>query len=504
MNFISAAVLFAVKLAVNLLLIGSLVAGSLAISFRLLKNISPRVRYVISVVAFLIVVVMPLAFSLDSSRERISLPMIAGTKFKSVVENSSEQNDVLNEGATSRGSSEAAEIALTDSLNAFTLFAANSSLGNIFFSLWIVGAACFLCLDGIAHWRLRKTLKAWKPATHSERKELLCPEGVPLYFDEYQSPGTVGFFNPAIVLPQRFSKDLPLDSRRYIVQHEAAHALWRDPLVNSLFRLLRSIFWVCPALWLLERFANAEREAAADRAVILKFSANKSEFEATSIKYATTLVAVAKQFGSPGRHNHYWPQTTGIGGGTGLENRVRRLLADSAQTTLFHLAFAAVIFIISLAALTVMPLASQPSQSSVVSSGMEKKMLSPLVEEKSGRTLFDEKVIRDSGIIGGQEREVKSSVVGSRSKPDSSSPLNVDRNKAGVTGSISEELSLISPESEESMTSLNASINTLNRKLQELGARNSRLEQESNDLEAGAGQLQLKHSLNSNKLGILF
>ena len=60
MNIFSDAISFIIGLAINLLLIGWVVAGGTATAFRFIRNSSPRLRYVIAVTAFVVAAFVPL------------------------------------------------------------------------------------------------------------------------------------------------------------------------------------------------------------------------------------------------------------------------------------------------------------------------------------------------------------------------------------------------------------------------------------------------------------
>jgi hypothetical protein len=114
---------------------------------------------------------------------------------------------------------------------------------------------------------------------------------------------------------------------------------------------------------MLERIAAAERESAADYAAVIKSSANESEYEATALNYATTLVSVAKHFSSPMRRGSLRANSIGLGGrGRRLENRVRRLLTRSSGTARLRLFLASMIFAGSLTGMLFMPVAFQAKQ----------------------------------------------------------------------------------------------------------------------------------------------
>jgi beta-lactamase regulating signal transducer with metallopeptidase domain len=361
MSVSSDLILLIVNLAANLLLFGFFIAGGVAVSFRLIKNAHPRLRYVVTVTAFLLAACLPLTATLNGS--------IGLTSFIEAKQTGN-WNDIANDNyavQTSVGASEiisfepAPEPEKTSySLNNLTRFVADSFVGYFLFVLWIAGSACLLLRDVFAHRQITKARRAWRSATKRERKELAFPEGERLYFGE-ESPATIGFFYPAIVLPNRFPDNLSLAAKRSIIQHELAHARWRDPLVNAFLRAVRALFWISPAFWVLEKTAEIEREAAADFAAVAKSSADKTDFEMDALDYATALVSVAKHFNSFSRRGFSSPEI-GLNSGDILEDRVRRLLSCSSRPTVFRISLASIIFAISLTGLLFIPIAFQPEE----------------------------------------------------------------------------------------------------------------------------------------------
>jgi len=446
MNIISDSVVFVVNFAVNLFLLGSLIAVTLVILLRLLRNVSPRLRYIILVIAFLAAVLMPFVITIGGSFGQVSsLETITGTVLMRGIEKNFGRNEVITEETCSLNLAQTPEFTAAGSLNSFTLFVTDSAIGSIFPIVWILGAVYFLVRDGAAYRQLRKTRKRWKPATDSDRKELLCPENTRLYFDEYESPGTIGLFRPVIVLPKRFPDDFSLESRRYIVQHELAHVRWRDPLVNSLLRLICSVFWVSPALWLIKGFISAEREAAADYSVILKFSTNESELETTVLNFAETLVSVAKQFNAFKQQNRFNHHVMGIGADSGLENRVRRLLVYSSRTSVVSITLAAITFVISLTAFTAIPFASVPIKPNIPDSAPEGEIISSS-KEKITSSIPDEIASGNTRALRQVRQEVPSVFTRNSERKNKSSSLRSGEIKSKTIPSVSEE-ELPDPES---------------------------------------------------------
>jgi beta-lactamase regulating signal transducer with metallopeptidase domain len=206
----------------------------------------------------------------------------------------------------------------------FAIFLTASRLGNLFLGVWILGTGFLLLREAAGLRHLRRARASWQPATASERADLLCPEDIALYVDAEQSPGTVGMLFPAVVLPKHFPDDLSLTAKRLILEHELAHARWHDPLISFLLRSIRAFFWISPALWLIVRHVRNEREAAADQAAIE--SLTESDPRINTLVYTDAVVRIAKQVDPLCRPDARL-QTVGIGnGGSGLEQRISRLL----------------------------------------------------------------------------------------------------------------------------------------------------------------------------------
>lgn len=360
MNGFSEASLFAVVLAVNLFLLGAVLAGGLTLAFRFLENVAPRLRYSIAVAVFLLAVLLPVAATLKTSSAPKTLPN--ATSQKSAQSGTGEDFAELNDAFLSRdvaNLAEAPEVKSNGFIYEFISTAADSAFGKFFVGLWMAGICLLILREILGVQRMRNARKLWQPATESEKQSLLCENKTRLYFAEDQSPGTVGLLRPVIVLPEQFSRALPLDSRRLIVRHELSHARWRDPLASLLLRVVRAVFWVSPAIWLLERLIDSEREAAADRAAILSLR-HRAELKTIALDYADTLLLAAEEFNSfeLRQQNRKLP-LIGIGGaGTSeLETRIRRLLS-SAQTTRMPIFSAIVAALLTSIAASVMPLAA--------------------------------------------------------------------------------------------------------------------------------------------------
>jgi hypothetical protein len=85
----------------------------------------------------------------------------------------------------------------------------------------------------------------------------------------FAAPVTVGWFRPAMILPENWLNWPPgeLDA---VLAHEREHARRRDPLVQGLALLNRAVFWFHPLAWWLERRLSRLAEDACDEAVLAR------------------------------------------------------------------------------------------------------------------------------------------------------------------------------------------------------------------------------------------
>lgn len=367
MNIYSDIVLFAVSLLFNLLLFGILIAVGIAVSFRLIPNINPRVYYVISVAAFLIAILVPLTVTfqvffntlpvsttaVSTEKESIVEISTAGTNQSIVTTLQVIEQDVIERTVTPPK---------TNFMGDFIFSISNSLIGIFSLGLWILISAYLLFQEITGHRKLQKSRNNWQVADARERKELFCPEDIRLYFADNQSPYTVGFLRPAVVFPKKFSINLSPDSIRFIVYHEIAHARWLDPLINAVLRTFRALFWVSPALWFLEYIAKREREAAADYAALSTISNLNNNREAAN-EYAELLLSIAKIASHNSKQSPASLTAVYFGGASLLENRIQRLLIGYSSPTPIGAFLATAAFSAVFIGMAYIPVLSKPARS---------------------------------------------------------------------------------------------------------------------------------------------
>jgi beta-lactamase regulating signal transducer with metallopeptidase domain len=352
MNIFFDVVLFIVSLAVNSLLLGLVVTGGIAMAFRMTRNSLPRLRYALAVAAFLIAAFVPLAVTFRGAYEPQS-PLFSTRKNEEGLVVVSSDNKKATELR-----SDSPDQNQTRLLDGLTLYVGSSWLGMLFSGMWILVSIHLLLREIAGYQRLRNERKRWRLANAEQRQKFSCSDTVRLYFAD-EGFFTTGFLSPAVVLPHHLPSNLSRLSIRGIVLHEIAHAKWRDAFVNSLLRILRALFWVSPSLWFLDGLIRAEREAAADRSALMALSQLGAAEEANA-DYATAIVSIAKLFATGSSQPESRLAAMHFNGATNLENRIHRILNVRSQPKWARLSLGFAVFLTSLLALTIIPVASIP------------------------------------------------------------------------------------------------------------------------------------------------
>jgi beta-lactamase regulating signal transducer with metallopeptidase domain len=361
MSFYDEAVLFTVKLAVNLLFIGSTVTIGMIVAFRLGGITSARVRYLVAITIFFIAALLPIAATLNFTRHQEPPPVTAAlnTNYQN-ISNRPGQSRMAVQPSSLLESPGVTSTVLTNRVDSFVRLLTYSRLGGGFLVLWIAVAALLLGRESVGHAHLIRARRRWRLADATLRKQLTGTGRTLLYTDEHEGPCAVGLLRPVIVIPSHLFNQLSINELRCIAQHELSHARWRDPLANAVLRVMCALLWPSLPLWYLERVARREREVAADSAAINSSQSQSSSN--TAADYASALILIAKHSGHTARHPRYKLLATEIGSRSGLEHRVRRLLMASPSPSLFRSSLAGFILSVGIAGITFLPIASQPSE----------------------------------------------------------------------------------------------------------------------------------------------
>ncbi len=104
---------------------------------------------------------------------------------------------------------------------------------------------------------------------------------------QLEVPTAIGFFKPAILLPEWLLKETPVEELKYILLHELAHLRRRDDWTNLAQQIVKALLFFVPSVWWIERRLELDREMACDDAVLAQ--------SGTPHGYAECLARVAER-----------------------------------------------------------------------------------------------------------------------------------------------------------------------------------------------------------------
>ena len=107
------------------------------------------------------------------------------------------------------------------------------------------------------------------------------------------APVLVGILRPIILLPPAALTGWSPDEIEMVLLHELAHVRRWDNLINLVQRMIESLLFFHPAVWLVSGWVRREREACCDAVVVDRTNRPHA--------YAEMLVALAAQLSEPGR-----------------------------------------------------------------------------------------------------------------------------------------------------------------------------------------------------------
>jgi TonB family protein len=137
---------------------------------------------------------------------------------------------------------------------------ADWNIGNYLVAVYLVGLFALLVRLAIGTMRARRLIRGALLIKDGDRQGRLTN-------DSCVAPITVGWLNPAVILPARWP-EWSLSQLNAVLTHEDEHARRRDPLVQWLALLNRAVFWFHPLAWWLSRRLSALAEEACDDAVL--------------------------------------------------------------------------------------------------------------------------------------------------------------------------------------------------------------------------------------------
>jgi len=144
-------------------------------------------------------------------------------------------------------------------------------------------------------------------------------DSVKLYVSQYiQSPMTMGFFKPIVLVPVGFLTKLPQEQVEAILLHEMAHIRRYDYALNLIQITIKSVFFFHPAIHAISRLIDIEREEACDDLAV----AQGRNPQALALGLASLKLGVSEQSFVMAAHKKSTP----------LLNRLNRLTGPHEKT----------------------------------------------------------------------------------------------------------------------------------------------------------------------------
>ncbi|HLJ29747.1 MAG TPA: M56 family metallopeptidase [Candidatus Angelobacter sp.] len=175
-----------------------------------------------------------------------------------------------------------------------SLMTLSSSVAVVIFAGWLLFAALALARVVAGLWqvsRIRKNSEEVDPGGLSpEVRESIerFPRPVSLRVsDRMHVPAAIGFFNPAVVIPDWFLQEMSAAELEQVLLHELTHLRRWDDWTNLAQKIIKALLFFHPSVWWVEQRLSLEREMACDDAVLSQ--------SASPQHYAQCLARVAEK-----------------------------------------------------------------------------------------------------------------------------------------------------------------------------------------------------------------
>lgn len=162
--------------------------------------------------------------------------------------------------------------------------------GQLFFCLWLAGAAGLTLWQLAAHWRFRRYLRRWAEPVEdpsalaqleTQKTRLGLKASVSLAVcTGVDSPMLAGLFHPVILLP-RFPGDP--EELSLVLLHELCHLRRRDILYKALLYAAGAFHWFNPLVWMMVRQGMRDMELCCDDAVSALLTDQERKYYARTI-----------------------------------------------------------------------------------------------------------------------------------------------------------------------------------------------------------------------------
>ncbi|MGZ2369372.1 M56 family metallopeptidase [Ancylomarina sp. YFZ004] len=231
----------------------ALIAGLLALAFRLINNNNARLRYTMASLSMLLIFISAIfTFLLSLPEETLPLSLNLSGLDSIIIADTSKV------------------VFSWDSLKGLL---PTHILFPILLRTWIIGI-CLLSLRMVINYTTALRLKNHKAFPLNKRHMTLAYNVLERFeikkkilFREsssVDSPSLIGYFKPVVLLPISLMSGIPDNQLEIIIAHELAHISRHDYLVQFIQGIIEILFFYHPMVWWLSSVVNTEREHICD------------------------------------------------------------------------------------------------------------------------------------------------------------------------------------------------------------------------------------------------
>jgi TonB family protein len=214
---------------------------------------------------------------------------------------------------------------------------------NLVLSLWLLGSAVSLFGLFRSHRKLRWIVKTTGTADSSELRRVTAIANSLVRVDnnyeikfssKISSPVLLGIRQPLILMPADLSSSLSDTQLKGVLIHELAHLERNDFAANYCQRLVCSLFWFHPGVWLMDKTISRAREEVCDNYVLADNDPVSYSEVLLGVSSATSKLKAAKSLVTLKTEEHVFSTqlTLGMfGKDWTLEERVKGLLSDKRE-----------------------------------------------------------------------------------------------------------------------------------------------------------------------------
>ncbi len=271
------------------LVLGTVVACAGGTLRFLCRRANSAMRYGVSLAVFTILALLPVAITTWLIQTTPDVPTIANASW--LEKNSPSETSPPNPPSEIRTSTP--DIAQLPRQDDGAMVIVRQVIGNLPW-VWIFGAPItftLLATGLVGSVRLRRISKPIDSGIIADacsrlRTSLQITRQVGVVVcDRIAQPVLMGIVRPLILLPPAALTGWSPDELEMVLLHELAHVRRWDNLVNLLQRIVESVLFFHPAVWLVSRQVRRDREECCDAVVVAKTAKPQA--------YAELLVAIA-------------------------------------------------------------------------------------------------------------------------------------------------------------------------------------------------------------------